>query len=144
MDQDTPFIRQPSGNRRQAGKRPSGLMRWVGIAARTGHIGVGAVLFGGALLLVPFARLGLWHHLTIATGIILITLEILHDRRWIHRGKGLLGMLHLGLGLLIHFQPGYTIPLLWLILISGCIGSHMPRRYRHWSCFEGWEIADKT
>lgn len=121
--------------------RPSATMRWISIAIRTGHIAVTAVLFGGCLLLVPFARLTLWHHLTIATGCLLLLLEYLHDFRWLHRGKGLLGLLHLGLCLLIHLAPPLTMPLLWLILISGCIGSHMPRRYRHWSCIEGWEVT---
>ncbi len=119
--------------------RPSGRMRWLGIAARTGHIGVTAVLFGGSLLLVPFVRLSPWHHLAIATGCILMALEWLHDSRWPHRGKGLLALVHLGLCLLIHCLPALTVPLLWLILITGCIGSHMPRRYRHWSFLQGWE-----
>jgi hypothetical protein len=122
--------------------RPSGTMRWLGITARTGHVGVAAVLFGGTLLLVPFARLTLWHHLTILTGFLLLVLEWLHDSRWLHRGKGLLALLHLGLCLLIHFTPTLTVPLLWLILISGCIGSHMPRRFRHWSILQGWETRE--
>lgn len=119
--------------------RPSGLMRWLGIAARTSHLGVTALLFGGSLLLVPFVRLSPWHHLTIATGFILVALECLHDSRWPHRGKGLLALVHLGLCLLIHFLPALTVPLLWLILVTGCIGSHMPRRLRHWSFLQGWE-----
>jgi len=131
---------QTEASARQA--RPSGTMRWLGIAARTGHIGVAAVLFGGALLLVPFARLTLWHHLTILSGCLLLVLEWLHDSRWLHRGKGLLALLHLGLCLLIHLTPALTVPLLWLILISGCIGSHMPRRFRHWSIVQGWETRE--
>jgi len=71
-------------------------------------------------------------------------LEWAHDRRWWHRGKGLLIWLHLGLCLLVHILPRMTVPLLWLILISGCVGSHMQRRYRHWSVLEGWEKRDWT
>lgn len=122
--------------------KPSGTMRWLGITARTSHISVAAVLFGGSLLLVPFARLALWHHLTILTGCILLLLEWLHDSRWPHRGKGLLALLHLSLCLLIHLTPPLTIPLLWLIVISGCIGSHMPRRFRHWSILQGREMRE--
>lgn len=114
-------------------------MRWLGIGARTIHIGVAAVLFGGSLLLVPYAHLNMWHHLTIASGAVLLALEWRHDHRWPLRGKGLLGVIHLTLCGLIHLQPSLTVPLLWLILISGCIGSHMPRRFRHWSITEGWE-----
>ena len=120
-------------------------MRWLSIGVRTGHIAVSAVLFGGLVLAVDFVRLGHWHLLTIATGMILLALEWSHDVRWPHRGKGLLVLFHLGLGLLIHALPKLTVPLLWCILISGCIGSHMPRRYRHWSIVEGWEArGEKT
>jgi len=128
---------------RQTNGQPSAAMRWLGIAARTGHIGAAAVLFGGLLLTTPFARLAPWHHLTIATGGFLLLLEWRHDPRWPHRGKGLLALLHLGLCVLIHWTPALTAPLLWLILISGSVGSHMPRKFRHWSIRQGWEIRDR-
>jgi hypothetical protein len=124
--------------------RPSGTMRWLGIGARTWHIGAAAVLFGGSLLLVPYARLNFWHHATIASGCLLLALEWGHDRRWPHRGKGLLALFHISLCLLIHAVPSMTIPLLWMILVSGCIGSHMPRRFRHWSILLGWENKHTT
>lgn len=114
-------------------------MRWLTIAMRTAHIATTGVLFGGLILAVDFVRMGSWHWLAVATGLALLTLEWLHDRRWPHRGKGLLVLLHMGLCILIHFIAALTVPLLWLILIIGCIGSHMPRRYRHWSMLEGWE-----
>lgn len=117
-------------------------VRWLNIGARTLHIAVVAVLFGGYMLAVPFSRLGIWHWLAIVSGFVLMVLEWMHDSRWWHRGKGLLVWLHLGLCLLIHVLPGLAIPLLWLILISGCVGSHMPRRFRHWSILEGWEKRD--
>jgi len=122
---------------------PASGMRWINIAARTLHIAFAAVLFGGLLLAVPFVRLENYHWLAILSGIVLMALEWLHDYRWWHRGKGLLIWLHLGLCLLIHLLPRFTVPLLWLILISGCIGSHMPRRFRHWSMREGWEQREK-
>lgn len=119
-------------------------MRWLTIAARTAHIATTGVLFGGLLLVVDFIRLASWHWWAVASGAVLLTLEWLHDRCWPHRGKGLLVLFHLGLCLLIHFLPTLMVPLLWLILISGGIGSHMPRRYRHWSVIEGWESSTRT
>lgn len=120
-------------------RHPSAGRRWAGIILRTAHIATAAVFFGGCVLRVSFPPLSLWHHGAIASGCLLLILELLHDRCWIHRGKGLLGLLHIGFGLLIHLIPSTQIPLLWLILISGCIGSHMPRRFRHWSFFDGPE-----
>ena len=119
-------------------------MRWLTITVRTAHIATTGVLFGGLILAVEFIRLGCWHWWTIVTGSLLLALEWLHDRRWLHRGKGLLVVFHLGLCILIHFLPALMVPLLWLILMSGCIGSHMPRRYRHWSLLEGWESTTGT
>ena len=123
--------------------RPSGGMRWLTIGIRTAHIGVAAVFFGGCVFHVPFTQLGLWHHLTIATGSALLLLEWLHDPHWPHRGKGVLAILHIGLVALVHLAPGLMVPLLWGALISGCIGSHMPRRFRHWSLLHGREPAEK-
>jgi hypothetical protein len=129
----------PSQQQDQPGSFLLANMRWFNIGARTLHIGLAAVLFGGFVLAVPFVRLETYHWLAIVSGIVLMALEWRHDYRWWHRGKGLLVWLHTGLCLLIHLLPQFTIPLLWLILISGCIGSHMPRRYRHWSIRDGWE-----
>jgi hypothetical protein len=83
-----------------------------------------------------------WRHLTIAAGGFL-PLEWRHDPRWPHRGKGLLALLHLGLCALIHWAPALTAPLLWMMLISGSIGSHMPRKFRHWSILQGWEFRNR-
>ena len=123
--------------------RPSGGMRWLTIVVRTSHIGVAAVFFGGCVLHVPFAQLGPWHHLTIATGGGLLILEWLHDPHWPHRGKGLLAILHVCLGVIIHLKTGLTVPLLWGALVSGCIGSHMSRRFRHWSVLYGKELKEE-
>jgi hypothetical protein len=125
-------------------KQPSNAMRWFSIVVRTCHIGVGAVFFGGCVLHVPFAQLALWHHLAIVTGGGLLLLELLHDMHWPFQGKGLLCLLHVFLGVMIHLKPDLTVPLLWAILISGCIGSHMSRHFRHWSILHGWEVREKT
>ena len=136
-------MRQNRNTSRGNPSRPSGWMRWLTIVIRTAHIGVAAVFFGGCVLHVPFAQLAGWHHLTIATGSGLLLLEWFHDPQWLHRGKGLLTLLHVGLVALVHIAPGLTVPLLWGALVSGCIGSHMPRRFRHWSLLYGREVWEK-
>jgi hypothetical protein len=133
----------PASGQRQGISPFSANRRWLNIGVRTLHIAMAAVLFGGCILAVPFVQLGIWHWLTIVSGVGLMTLEWRHDRCWWHRGKGLLAGFHLGLCLLIHVVPGLTIPLLWLILTSGCLGSHMSRRYRHWSVIDGWERREE-
>ena len=121
------------------GSRPGGPMRWLGIAARTAHLATVAVFFGGSLLQVDQARLTPWLGLALVSGAVLLVLELLHDRRWPHRGKGLLALAHALLALVVPLRPGLAVVLLWLILILGSVGSHMPRRWRHWSILDGPE-----
>lgn len=119
--------------------RQTEAMRWLNIVVRTAHIGAAAMLFACATGAISVQESSIWHYLIIATGDALVVMEWLHDRRWVHRGKGLLAILHLGLFIVIQFHPGWTVPLLWAILILGSVCSHMPRRYRHWSIIQGWE-----
>lgn len=109
---------------------------WMRVAdniLRTGHIAVAGILFGGFLFDVPYYNLHLWHWLTIATGAALLALEISHSRNWPHQGRGVLQILHAGLPGLIHLRPDLAVPLLWATTVTGSVGSHMPRKFRHWS-----------
>ena len=127
------------GRRTGDGSRLGGPMRWLGIAARTAHLATAAVFFGGSLLQVDQARLTPWLMAALVSGAVLLVLELLHDRCWPHRGKGLLALAHALLVLVVPLRPGLAAPLLWLILIAGSVGSHMPRRFRHWSIVDGPE-----
>ena len=118
-------------------------MRWANICLRSLHIAVAAVVFGGVMLQQPYAIFQNWHHGAIASGLALLALEWAHDRRWPHRGKGLLVQAHVLFGLILHFWLAQQVALLWLVMLSGCIGSHMPRRFRHWSWKDGWEQREK-
>ncbi len=113
-------------------RRP-GWMRALDIVVRTGHIGVAGILFGGFLFDVPFSQLLLWHNLTIATGCGLLILELRHSLNWPHQLRGVMGILHIAPLVYIHFRPDLAVPLLCTMLAFGGVGSHMPRRFRHWS-----------
>lgn len=39
--------------------------------------------------------------------------------------------MHILQGLAVHLWLQHQVVLLWLVMISGCIGSHMPRGLRH-------------
>lgn len=108
-------------------------MRGLDIFLRTAHIGTAGILFGGFVLHVPFASMHIWHGLTIVTGIGLLILELRHSLNWPHQGRGIMGILHMGLPGVIHLRPDLAVPLLWATLILGSVGSHMPRSLRHWS-----------
>ncbi len=115
-------------------------MRPADIVLRTAHIAVAGTLFGGFALHVPFSQLHIWHGLTILTGCGLLFLELRHSLNWPHQGRGMLGIIHIGVSGLIHLRPDMVIPFLWIILVSGCVGSHMPKRYRHWSILYRKEV----
>ncbi len=118
--------------------------RWLNIGIRSLHIGFGALLFGGIFYRTSAELYLPWHHLAIGSGIILLLLEWFHDRAWPHRVMGIVVYLHVILGALIHLWPDMALPLLWAVIISGSIGSHMPRRFRHWSLLHGPEDQKKS
>jgi hypothetical protein len=124
------------------GKRMAESMRWMNIGIRTLHIGVASIFFGGAFFSVSSDGLSAWYHLTVLSGCGLLALEVLHDSKWPHRGEGLLGMAHICLAIGAYFSLDLRPFLLWAIVITGCIGSHMPGRYRHWSIIYGFEKKD--
>ena len=113
-------------------RRP-GWPKVVDLVLRSGHIGTSSVLFGGVVLAVPFTRLLTWHHLSIATGCILIIFNIFKSRHWPYQGRGVAAWLHIGLVWLVHVRPELVVPLLATALSVGVVGSHMPGFIRHWS-----------
>ena len=117
-------------------KRPA-WTRVADIILRTAHVAMIGVVFGGAVFAVPFSRLILWNYLAIATGCGLIASEVYHCRHWIYQGSGVLGFIHIGLFSLIVLRPDLLVPLLTAALIFGMVGSHMPKKFRHWSFVHG-------
>lgn len=112
-------------------------MRVLDIILRTAHIGVSGLLFGGFFFNVPFQQLHYLHGLAAVTGFGLLCLEISHSLNWPHQGRGVLGLLHILPLAYIHVRPDLTVPILWVVLVAGCVGSHMPRNFRQWSILCG-------
>ncbi|RPI76433.1 MAG: hypothetical protein EHM45_12930 [Desulfobacteraceae bacterium] len=117
-------------------KRPA-WTRVADIILRTAHVAMIGIVFGGAFFGVAFSRLILWNNLVIATGCGLIASEVYHCRHWFYQGSGVLGLIHIGLFGLIRLRPGLAAPLLTLSLILGMMGSHLPKKFRHWSFVHG-------
>ncbi len=80
-----------------------------------------------------------WFHGVVVSGLLLAGFEYLHDRRWPHRGNGLMSYFHILCTVLAVTIESLTLPLLWVVLISGSVCSHASRKYRHWSFIEGPE-----
>ncbi len=117
-------------------KRP-GWSRALDILLRTGHIGVAGILLGGAIFQASSPAVHQYAWLVVATGLGLVATELHHSLRWPHEGRGLLAMSHMLPVALLHLWPALCIELLWMALVVGAIGSHMPRTWRHWSLLYG-------
>jgi hypothetical protein len=121
---------------RRQNQRPA-WTRILDIVLRTAHVLVISVLFGGAVFKIPAAWLLPWQYLTVASGCALIVSEVLHSLHWPYQGRGAMVYIHVGLFILVCFQPGLAIPCLVAALVIGMLGSHMPKRFRHWSFIHG-------
>lgn len=122
-----------SNERKADNRQRSGWPKVLDLIFRSCHIGVSSVLLGGVVLAVPYARLSSWHHLAIATGVVLIIFNIVKCRHWPYQGRGVVAALHIGLVWYVHLRPDLVVPLLAIALAVGVTGSHMPAFLRHWS-----------
>jgi len=107
--------------------------RVLDIVLRAAHVLVISALFGGAVFQVPAAQLLPWRILAAASGVALIASEVLHSLHWPYQGRGVMVYVHAGLFILASLQPSLALPCLAAALIFGILGSHMPKRLRHWS-----------
>jgi hypothetical protein len=125
-----------NGNSSRPKPRP-GWMRLLDIALRAAHVLVISILFGGSFFRIPGDQLLHWRELAMATGFVLVLSEVLHGIHWPYQGRGVMVFLHAGLFGLACLQPRWAIPCLLAALIIGMLGSHMPKRFRHWSFIHG-------
>ncbi|BCS55758.1 hypothetical protein [Geobacter sp. SVR] len=126
--------------KRDETKRRSGYAKAAGALVRTCHIGITAILFGGAVLAVPVPNFMTWHNWAIASGIALILLGVYQSRHWPYQGRGLMAAVHVALIGVLHARQELAAPLLTVILALGGIGSNMPGSLRHWSILHGRRV----
>jgi hypothetical protein len=113
-------------------KRPA-WTRILDIVLRTAHVLVISILFGGAVFRIPLDQLVPLQRLAALTGITLIASEFLHRPHWLTQIRGVMVFIHAGLLGLVILRPDLAIAWLFLALVLGMVGSHMPKRIRHWS-----------
>jgi hypothetical protein len=108
-------------------------MRLLDVILRAVHVLAISILVGGVFFKIPYHALLLWRYLTVATGCALIVSEIFHSHHWPYQGRGVMVFIHLALFSLACLKPRLAIPCLIAALIVGMLGSHMPKKFRHWS-----------
>lgn len=107
------------------------------IATRTVHIFVMGVLTGGHVFNVPAERLEAWLYATVVSGALLVVLEAYSGLKWLHQARGVMVIVKLALLLVILFAWHLRVPILFVVVVLGSVGSHMPARYRYYSVIAG-------
>jgi hypothetical protein len=103
------------------------------ISARTAHIGVTGILFGGHVFQIPADQLRIWLIATILTGAALVVLEGFSHGRWLYEGRGVAVFVKLLLLCLVPLFWGWRVFILALVVVIASVGSHMPARFRYYS-----------
>jgi hypothetical protein len=103
------------------------------IAARTVHIAVTGILLGAHVFDVPADRLWPYLWIAIATGSVLIALEVYPEGHWLHQGCALALYAKLALLSLVPFFWESRVLILLAVVLIASVGSHAPRRLRHYS-----------
>ena len=103
------------------------------IGFRTAHIGVTSVLFGGHVFGIAAQQLLPWLYLTILTGGVLTILEAWPSWRWCFQARGVMPIAKVLVMCLVPWLWNYRIAILIAVIVLGSVGSHMPRRFRHYS-----------
>jgi hypothetical protein len=103
------------------------------VGSRTVHLAATGTLLGGHVFGVPADTLLPWLWAALASGALLLALELYTSFDWLTQGGGLTLLLKLALLCAIPFAwPVRVLILFGVVAIAG-IGSHMPGKYRHYS-----------
>ena len=108
-------------------------VRTVQVAARTVHVVAMGLVLGGVAYSVPERALTSAIALTIASGLLLLGVDLWKSGAYLYQGNGvavLLKLALLGLGALF---PAARLGFYLAATAVASIGSHMPKSWRHWS-----------
>jgi hypothetical protein len=106
------------------------------IALRTAHIGVTGMLLGGHFFAIAAGRLLPLLCLAILTGSALGIAEVYPNWRSVFEVRSLVIASKVLLLCLIPLLWECRVIILSLVLVMASTGSHLPRRYRHYSVLE--------
>lgn len=110
--------------------------RPVQVALRTLHVAAMGLLLGGLAFDVSEARLALPGALTVASGVLLLAVEIARSGVFLYTGAGAATLLKLALLALGQAFPAGRFELYLAATLVASVGSHMSRSWRHWSVLD--------
>ncbi len=103
------------------------------VGARTIHLAATGLLLGGHFFGVEADTLLPWLYVAIASGAVMLAVELYSSLDWLTEVGGLAVVLKLALLCAIPFAWSARVPLLFAVVAVAGIGSHMPGKYRHYS-----------
>jgi hypothetical protein len=107
--------------------------RWWNIAARTVHLAATGTLLGGHVFQVPPETLNPLLWTAIVTGGVMIAVEVIPSAHWAHQVCAVFVYVKLLILCLVPLLWAYRVPMLLAVLVLASVGSHAPRRVRHYS-----------
>ena len=108
-------------------------MRVVKVAARTVHIVAMALVLGGVAYAAPVKALALPLAFTVASGLLLLGLDLWKSGACLYQGSGVAVLLKLALLSLGQSFPAARFECYLAATSVASIGAHMPKSWRHWS-----------
>jgi hypothetical protein len=126
------FEEAMSGTDYPNGKPPSSV-RLLQVALRTVHILAMALILGALPFGAGFQQLRIPILMTVASGVVLFTLDLAKSPQILLQGSGiavLLKLVLLGCG---HLWPTQQLAFYLAATAVASVGSHMPGRWRHYS-----------
>jgi hypothetical protein len=123
-----------------AGQSPDhGTRRWVSVLLRTAHVAAMGVILGGVFLGAGQGELRAAIWVTLASGALMMLLDILKDPKVLLQGSGLFVLAKLALLAVGFFvQPDQRFGWYLAAAVVASVGSHMPGRLRHFSVAGKW------
>jgi hypothetical protein len=107
--------------------------RWWNIAARTVHLAATGTLLGGHVFGVAPETLYPLLWTAIVTGGVMIAVEVIPTAHWAHQVCAIFVYVKLLILCLVPLLWPYRVPMLLAVLVLASVGSHAPRRVRHYS-----------
>jgi hypothetical protein len=121
-------------------KHPIPHARIWNIAFRTLHILAISVLVGGHAFNAPAGQLRPLLYAAIVSGIGMVLVDAYPSLQFLHQGWGIFLLVKLALLCVIPFAWNQRFPILVAVVIIGSVGSHMPKKFRHYSVLYGAEL----
>jgi hypothetical protein len=107
------------------------------VALRTIHIAAMALVLGGIAWGVPDEKLHLSIVLTVASGVLLLAIDLAKSGVFLYQGAGVAALVKLALLGLGQLLPGSRLAFYLAATVVGSVGSHMSGAWRHWSFLDG-------